>query len=139
MTVEWHGKEATVYVKNKVVKRLEIAGRIYRDFIRTKISIPNVTAAALAKAMAGKRISKSARGGNPSVAGDYPKKLTGHLRRNIQMEIDTVKMIARVGTNVLYAKFLEMGTRKMKSRPFMQKALKECFSRLKKVLESETI
>jgi HK97 gp10 family phage protein len=55
--------------------------------------------------------------------GEYPRKQTGHLRRTITYEVDEVTQTARVGTNLLYGKFLELGTKRMKPRPFLRKTL----------------
>lgn len=55
--------------------------------------------------------------------GEYPRKQTGHLRRTITYEVDEATMTARIGTNLLYGKFLELGTIRMKARPFLRKTL----------------
>jgi HK97 gp10 family phage protein len=48
---------------------------------------------------------------------------TGRLRASITYEIDETRLIARVGTNVIYAIFVEMGTIKMVARSFLRAAL----------------
>lgn len=47
---------------------------------------------------------------NPSAPGEFPRKVTGHLRRNVLAEFDPAILTSRVGTNVPYGKFLELGT-----------------------------
>ena len=50
-----------------------------------------------------------------SSAGTFPFKRTGQLRRNVQQEYDAATKTARVGTNVVYGKWLEFGTRRMRA------------------------
>lgn len=62
---------------------------------------------------------------NPSEPGQPPHVLTGRLRQSIQHRVDRDArgFVARVGTNVEYSKFLELGTRKMAPRPYLRPAL----------------
>lgn len=50
---------------------------------------------------------------------------TGRLRASIAQEIggDDDGLVARVGTNVEYAPYLEFGTSRMSARPFLRPAL----------------
>lgn len=52
-----------------------------------------------------------------------PKK-TGTLSRSIHMESESDSGVL-VGTDVVYAKYVEQGTAKMKGRPYLQPALTE--------------
>lgn len=58
-----------------------------------------------------------------SLPGEYPRKQTGDLRRRITYEVDKDSLVAHVGTNLLYGKFLELGTKKMRPRPFLRRTL----------------
>ena len=58
-----------------------------------------------------------------SKPGEYPRKQAGHLRRTITYEVDEATATARFGTNLLYGKFLELGTKRMRPRPFLRKTL----------------
>lgn len=60
-----------------------------------------------------------------SAPGDGPAVDTGRLRASITRETGKVGsvLVARVGTDVKYAKWLELGTSKMSPRPFLRPAL----------------
>jgi hypothetical protein len=66
----------------------------------------------------------SVAGPAPSPPGQPPHKQTGHLRRSITWELvsDTV---ARVGTNIKYGRWLELGTKRMSPRPWLVRSLAE--------------
>jgi len=69
-----------------------------------------------------------------SKPGNPPYKQTGHLRRSIAREIVSNGFIARVGSNLKYARHLEMGTRKMAARPFLRKNLDQHHAELMTIL-----
>lgn len=48
---------------------------------------------------------------------------TGHLRQSITKEVKDKE--ARIGTNVHYAPYVELGTVKMKAQPYLRPALDE--------------
>lgn len=58
-----------------------------------------------------------------SAPGEAPASDTGTLVRNIVAEADLTKISARVIAKTAYSFFLEHGTRRMKARPFLSKAL----------------
>ena len=110
---KWHGPKVTAALKRGIAENIERAARELRDFIREHVSVAGPT---------------------PSAPGEYPHKQLGHLRRNMAMEMDVSALRARVGTNVLYGKFLELGTRNMSPRPIITQALKDFGPRLKQLL-----
>lgn len=72
--------------------------------------------------------AKRVYGAFPSKPGQPPHKQVGVLRGSVTYEVAysaNGTLIARVGTNILYGKFLELGTRKMKARPWLKRALNE--------------
>jgi len=69
----------------------------------------------------GKRAEKV--GSYASKPGEVPRVQTGTLRRSITHEMHDTLPIGRVGTNVVYGKYLCCGTRRMKPRPFMRPSL----------------
>lgn len=56
---------------------------------------------------------------------------TGTLRRSITRRVGKRK--ARVGSNVEYAPFVEMGTRKMPAQPYLRPALESNRDRIKRL------
>lgn len=64
-------------------------------------------------------------GSDPSKPGEPPKKQTARLFKSITQGVETTPnaLIVRVGTNVKYGRFLELGTSKMSPRPFLRPAL----------------
>lgn len=62
-------------------------------------------------------------GRNPSRPGEPPKKVTGNLFKSVTFEVVTTAsrrvIIGRVGTNVVYGRYLELGTQGRNGRPGM--------------------
>lgn len=131
MPMRWYGPECTLKLRAAVGIRFDKAARTLRDYIREKLSVPNVV-------IGWNRMKygpiKGTRGSQPSKPGEYPRKLTGNLRRNVQSETDREALVARVGTNVPYGKYLELGTRKMLPRPWLSRGLTEIWSTLRKIV-----
>lgn len=77
----------------------------------------------------------SMRGGGiphvPSSPGEPPAVDTGTLRRSVQMEVQDAPtlIIVRVGTNLKYGLFLEIGTVHIQPRPWLLPAFLTLFQR----------
>ena len=99
-------------------KRVDAAARVIRNEARKLISRDQPYK------IYGKKGSRSRHGLDPSSPGEPPKKLTGTLRIGVLQEKELLVPEARVGTNVPYGKWLEMGTRKMAPRPWLSAALR---------------
>lgn len=85
-----------------------------------------------------KKLLRSTRGGHGgSPPGEYPGMRTGQLRRNVQQETDRKGLVARVGTNVVYGKWLELGTRKMAARPWLSRGMIESRPEVERILSAE--
>ncbi len=72
-----------------------------------------------------RRITNLAKSPPPSKHPDPPRKMTGRLGASLDSE--TFRrgrdFIGRVGTNLKYGLYLEIGTRTMQPRPFLRPAL----------------
>ena len=62
-------------------------------------------------------------GSHVSKEGEVPRVQFGRLKGSIDHEVHPLLPIGRVGTNLPYGKFLELGTRKMGPRPFLLPAV----------------
>jgi len=60
-----------------------------------------------------------------SAPGEYPFLQSGELRRSITHEMDTNKLIGRVGSNVVYSRYLWAGTSHMAARKMGDDVLQE--------------
>lgn len=72
-------------------------------------------------------------GAFPSSPGEPPHLQSGQLRMSVTYEVDTESspMQGRVGTNLDYGKFLELGTRRgLKPRPWLLRAALEMRNRV---------
>lgn len=70
-----------------------------------------------------------------SKPGEPPRKQTGHLRRSVTYEVDRENLTARVGTNVTYGKYLELGTKRgLAPRPWLRPALARVAARVNELL-----
>ena len=64
----------------------------------------------------------------PSQPGDYPHRDDGELRRSVAWELDTSNPdnpVGRCGTNKVYAKYLETGTKHMGARKMFDEVLED--------------
>ncbi len=87
-----------------------------------------------AKSAKGKKVY----GAFPSMPGEPPHKQTGWLRSSVTWEVIHWGWgyVARVGTNVLYGKFLQIGTRHMRPRPWLDVALSKSTVQIKAIMNA---
>jgi HK97 gp10 family phage protein len=64
--------------------------------------------------------------------GEPPRKQRGRLQGSVAFAIEG--LIGRVGTNLKYGRWLELGTRKMKARPWLRRAFNECQAQIQTIL-----
>ena len=108
--VKWYGDKVEKQVFDGISKNLDQAAMFWTRYAKRKVSN-----AAKSRPM------------------DYPGKQSGHLRRNIVHE-KVEDLVRRVGTNVLYGKFLELGTKVMQKRPWMTRTNKETRTQLARII-----
>ena len=116
--MKWRGDEAAGKIRLSLQQRVDMAARVVRDHARELVSRDQPVK------IYAKAAGRSRKGLEPSRPGEPPKKVTGHLRMNIQKEVSTDGMSARIGTNVPYGKMLELGTsRNLAPRPWLKRAI----------------
>lgn len=59
-----------------------------------------------------------------SKPGEFPRKVFGELRRSVTYTVNKNNATARVGTNKIYGKYLELGTGIMQARPYLLPTLR---------------
>ena len=62
---------------------------------------------------------------------------TGTLRNSIDFEVNKEEKSVRIGTNVEYAPWIELGTGFIKPRWFLTRALNENIQKIKKIFAKE--
>jgi HK97 gp10 family phage protein len=60
---------------------------------------------------------------------------TGRLRNSISYGVDTDEPAVYIGSNVEYAPYVELGTSKMRARPFLKPAVENYVGEYKDLLE----
>lgn len=122
--LHWHGEQARAMVLARVTRLLSAAALIVSTRAKQLLSVAG-TGHARDKAT-GK--FKRSYGANPSAPGEPPAKQTGRLRASVAWEV--AGLVARVGTNVRYGRWLEFGTSRMAARPWLRRALAETRGRI---------
>lgn len=114
-SVEWNGKAVERKIRDESRKRMEAATILVANRAKILISEPYPP---------------------PSMPEEPPHRRTGRLRSSVAREIiwDGQSWIGRVGSNVEYAKWLELGTSRMAARPWLRRALIEMKVEIAKLL-----
>lgn len=118
MSMQWFGKKRFDEIKGEQKKRLERATRHLRNKWIAKLS------------------HKTGDRGPASPAGEPPSLRSGNLRRSAATEVveEDGNWVGRVGTAVIYSRYLEDGTTKMDARPSLLPTAKEEANAVKAIL-----
>jgi hypothetical protein len=134
--LEWHGDEAIDHCRQKAVGFLTRAAITVSRRAKELLSLPGTTVRIgggrdKKGRFKGKRITGAVR----SKPGEPPRKQTGRLRSTVTYEVDAKTLEARVGTNTVYGRALELGTKKgLLPRPWLRRALAEMQSKINQLL-----
>jgi hypothetical protein len=134
MPLKWYGNEAMIYLRTQAGDRLDRATDAMVNHARREMSIPNTRMVQSSKTKSGLIAVPNTKGAEPSKPGEYPRKGWGHLRIHVVKEMSADRMRARIGTNVIYGKWLELGTRFMKRRPWLSRTLSETYDRVRRIM-----
>lgn len=126
--VNWNGDQFAAQVKAEMGRRLNASAIVVESHAKTLINTAGTSGGAQYDAD-GKRIKgaykKLKYNTNPSKPGDPPHKQTGNLQRSVTHEVSVWWSRARIGTNVKYGRWLELGTKWMAARPWLRRSLTE--------------
>jgi HK97 gp10 family phage protein len=114
--LKWYGTEVYNKIHAEQKKRVLRAAIFLESYIRKSM-----------KKGTGNVYMVAGKPHHASAEGEPPAVLTGRLRDSITHEIEEQlwDIIGRVGTNVEYARYLELGTKKMAPRPYLRRAIEE--------------
>lgn len=128
--LDWRGPQAQEKIRAEMGRRLAACAILVATRAKRLLSVAGTIKAGQGRDAKGR--SKRAYGSNPSAPGEPPHKQTGRLRASVAFEV--VGLVARVGTNVRYGRWLELGTRLVAARPWLRRALAECRSAIRATL-----
>ena len=116
-SLKWYGDDVYKKIHNEQKKRVRQAAIFLESYIKKSF------------------------GTSPSSPGEPPGVDTGRLRNSITHEIEESlwDIIGRVGTNVEYGKWLELGTKDMSPRPYLRRAIEENKQELVNILVGKEI
>ena len=97
----------------------QVENAVFKALFVKAISIHADAVKGIAKISNGELV----RGRFVSKPGDPPNTDTGRLIGSVRIQKDEQSKSVSVGSNVSYSKFLEVGTKKMKARPWLKPAL----------------
>jgi len=119
----WKGKELEKLIGQKSARNMQTAAYFLEGEIKKSM-----------KAGGGRGKSHI-----PAPPGEPPHVDTGRLRRSITHEIEVTDkgVIGRIGTNVDYGRYLELGTSRMKARPFLRPGLEKNKRKIARILGRE--
>lgn len=114
--VVWHGNTVMAEIATKSDKLINAAALEVRSEAQNSMRPP--------KSGRIYKVPNFAKTYQASAPGEAPAIRTGNLRSSIMTEY-VGKLHQRVGTNVEYAKKLELGTKRIGARPFLRPALEK--------------
>jgi hypothetical protein len=138
MTVKWNGDAAANEIREELTRRLHRCAILVHNRAKKLLSLPGTTKAIRSFSYwYGGRKRTARKKGNVygavvSQPGEPPRKQLGTLRQKVVWEV--VGLVARVGMDQKYGRWLELGTRKMAARPWLRRALDECRDDIRRIL-----
>jgi len=122
--LQWDGDRVQAAIRAEMGRRIGAACVLVLNRARALISVAGTIKGEAGRDAKGRFIRQY--DSNPSAPGEPPHKQTGTLRRSVAREVDAASLRGRVGTNLKYGRWLELGTQRMAARPWLRRALAEC-------------
>ena len=110
----WNGDKIVADLRRDMKRRLALAGQVVADQIRKNISVATSSA-------------------GPSAPGGFPHADTGKLRQSIEYKMEGDDTVL-VGSPLVYARHLELGTSTMAPRPFIRRTIRQMVRVIDKIL-----
>lgn len=140
--VKWYGDEFKGELAKGLRRNISAASIYLASQVKADISQDGTVRYAVAPKKPRKKPAKNPRqktiyNVTHSAPGNPPYKQTGHLRRSIGWELTGAGMrpIGRVGTYVVYGRYLELGTKRgLKARPYLRRNLRKHATALEAIL-----
>jgi HK97 gp10 family phage protein len=138
----WHGKRIVEILQSELTRRLTASAMLVTRHAKELVGKEGTGTRSKSGAVEptqARNKKKLIEGAFPSSPGEPPHKQTGHLQRSITWELRRSGLfgrglIARVGTIVDYGRFLELGTRRMRPRPWLKRSLDAVKPQIKMIL-----
>lgn len=121
----WHGPEVEARARAEAAKKVAGAAFVVMGRAKRLASVAGTSTDSK-----GKRTYGSSR----SSPGQPPYKQRGTLWQSITVAVDPASISAKVGSPLMYALYLELGTSKMAPRPFLRRALRESLGDVRRIL-----
>jgi HK97 gp10 family phage protein len=121
ISAPWKGDAALKEIRRIAVYRLRAAAKHLVRVTKKNLSVPNTKPkfAGTIRAMKKQQAREAKVHSGPSLPGEFPRKVTGNLRASVRYEMEDNQLAARVGTDLDYGAYLELGTRYMEPRPWL--------------------
>ena len=129
----WRGKDVQAQIRAEMGRRLKACAIEVTKRARQHLSVAGTGEKSAGGVVPSQGKKKKVYGAFPSQPGEPPHKQTGRLRGSVFYEV--VDLAARVGTNLRYGRWLELGTSKMAARPWLRRSLAECRARIRDILK----
>ena len=135
----WYGDKIKQQLEDEASKRIQASAIAVHNHAKKLISVDGTGRAikTVSYSYGGRRRVAKKKGliygFAPSQPGEPPRVQFGRLRGSIAWEMAT-RFIARVGTNVKYGRWLELGTKFVQSRPWLRRALVEMRPRIQALM-----
>ena len=123
---QWHGQQVKARIEAEMGRRLDAASIVVQNHAKELIGREG------AEPTGGKKGGKLIYGARRSAPGEPPMKQIGRLQTSVAHE--RTGLVARVGTNVDYGRFLELGTATMAARPWLRRSLVECMGTVRALI-----
>jgi len=124
MTVKWHPNRYLSQVERASRRGLRNAGLFLVREVKASFPGIGITGA-----------TRQQREASRSAPGEIPHVQTGSLKRSIARE--QIAGEERVGTNLKYGRYLELGTRDIEPRPFLRPALMKNRKKILDIIRKE--